>query len=84
MTFESPIKARVRLTTPGNEVIESEVYLGDLPLMTDKGTFVVNGAERVVVSQLSRSAGIYFRDSLNLSLCVGVFRHAYPVRRPVG
>lgn len=67
VTFEAPIKARVRLTS-GQEVIESEVYLGDLPLMTDKGTFVVNGAERVVVSQLSRSAGIYFRDSLNLQL----------------
>ncbi|MBB6053341.1 DNA-directed RNA polymerase subunit beta [Armatimonas rosea] len=65
MTFEVPIKAKVRLTSPGQEVIESEVYLGDLPLMTEKGTFVINGAERVVVSQLSRSAGIYFRDSLS-------------------
>jgi DNA-directed RNA polymerase subunit beta len=65
VTFEVPIKAKVRLTSPGQEVIESEVYLGDLPLMTEKGTFVINGAERVVVSQLSRSAGIYFRDSLS-------------------
>ena len=68
VTFEVPIKAKVKLMSRDNEVIESEVYLGDLPLMTEKGTFVVNGAERVVVSQLSRSAGIYFRDSLNLGL----------------
>ena len=68
VTFESPIKASVRLTLPSGEVKESEVYLGDLPLMTEKGTFVVNGAERVVVSQLSRSAGIYFRDQLNMNL----------------
>ena len=81
VTFESPIKARVRLTG-GQEVIESEVYLGDLPLMTDKGTFVVNGAERVVVSQLSRSAGVYFRDSLNLSLNWEFFATLIPSEGP--
>ncbi len=48
-------------------MIESEVYLGDLPLMTDKGTFVINGAERVVVSQLARSPGVYFKDTLDFS-----------------
>jgi DNA-directed RNA polymerase subunit beta len=83
VTFESPIKARVRLIGGGGqEVIESEVYLGDLPLMTDKGTFVVNGAERVVVSQLSRSAGIYFRDSLNLSLNWEFFATLIPSEGP--
>ncbi|MCE5197867.1 MAG: DNA-directed RNA polymerase subunit beta [Armatimonadota bacterium] len=66
-TFEAPIKARVRLTAQEKEVIESEVYLGDLPLMTDKGTFVINGAERVVVSQLARSPGVYFKDTLDYS-----------------
>ena len=81
VTFESPIKARVRLLGP-QEVIESEVYLGDLPLMTDKGTFVVNGAERVVVSQLSRSAGIYFRDALNLSLNWEFFATLIPSEGP--
>jgi DNA-directed RNA polymerase subunit beta len=81
VTFESPIKAKVRLIG-GQEVIESEVYLGDLPLMTDKGTFVVNGAERVVVSQLSRSAGIYFRDSLNLSLNWEFFATLIPSEGP--
>src|SRR5437588_6465785 len=67
MTFESPIKARVQLTQSNKEMIESEVYLGDLPLMTDKGTFVINGAERVVVSQLARSPGVYFKDNLDFS-----------------
>jgi len=67
VTLESPIKARVRLSSSGSEVIESEVYLGDLPLMTDKGTFVINGAERVVVSQLARSPGVYFKDTLDFS-----------------
>ncbi len=82
VTFEVPIKARVRLTSPGQEVIESEVYLGDLPLMTAKGTFVINGAERVVVSQLSRSAGIYFRDSLNLQLEWQFFATLIPSEGP--
>jgi DNA-directed RNA polymerase subunit beta len=67
MTFESPIKARVLLRQASKEEIESEVYLGDLPLMTDKGTFIINGAERVVVSQLARSPGVYFKDSLDFS-----------------
>ena len=66
-TFEAPIKARVRLTPANKEVIESEVYLGDLPAMTDKGTFVINGAERVVVSQLARSPGVYFKENMDLS-----------------
>lgn len=66
-TFEAPIKVRVRLTAQDKEVIESEVYLGDLPLMTEKGTFVINGAERVVVSQLARSPGVYFKDTLDFS-----------------
>jgi DNA-directed RNA polymerase beta subunit len=66
-TYEAPIKARVRLTAGDKEVIESEVYLGDLPLMTEKGTFVINGAERVVVSQLARSPGVYFKDTLDYS-----------------
>jgi len=67
MTFESPIKAKVLLKQANKEEIESEVYLGDLPLMTDKGTFIINGAERVVVSQLARSPGVYFKDTLDFS-----------------
>jgi DNA-directed RNA polymerase subunit beta len=67
MTFEASIKAKVELTQANKDVIESEVYLGDLPLMTDKGTFIVNGAERVVVSQLARSPGVYFEENLSFS-----------------
>ncbi len=66
MTFEVPIRAKVRYgRVEGGvpmEITESEVYLGDLPLMTDKGTFIINGRERVVVSQLIRSSGVYFEN----------------------
>src|SRR3989442_812109 len=67
MTYERPIKAIVRLRSAGREVVESEVYLGDLPIMTARGTFVVNGVDRVVVSQLARSPGVYFNDSIDFS-----------------
>ncbi len=61
VSFEAPLKAVVELTNKvTGEVKESEIYLGDYPWMTDRGTFVINGAERVVVSQLIRSAGIFF------------------------
>ncbi|MCG9894851.1 MAG: hypothetical protein MH204_05200, partial [Fimbriimonadaceae bacterium] len=59
LTYEAPIKATVRLGGPDREVIESEVYLGDLPLMTEKGTFIINGTERVIVSQLSLSGTLF-------------------------
>jgi len=78
MTYEAAIKAKVRLTGAGKEVIESEVYLGDLPLMTEKGTFVINGAERAVVSQLARSPGVYFKDTLDLSGRVLYFATVIP------
>ena len=61
ISFEAPLKANVELTNKvTGEVKEQEIYLGDYPWMTDRGTFVINGAERVVVSQLIRSAGIFF------------------------
>jgi len=67
-TYEAPLKVVVRLLNRSvGEVKESEVYLGDLPLMTDNGTFIVNGAERAVVSQLSRSPGVYFKDTMDYS-----------------
>jgi DNA-directed RNA polymerase subunit beta len=60
-TFEAPLKAVVELTNKiTGEVKEQEIYLGDYPWMTARGTFVINGAERVVVSQLIRSAGVFF------------------------
>ncbi|MCH8980009.1 MAG: hypothetical protein IH945_12325, partial [Armatimonadetes bacterium] len=68
LTFEAPIKATVRFGGKDREVIESEVYLGDLPLMTDEGTFVINGRTRVIVSQLSRSPGLYFEEDVDTSM----------------
>jgi len=66
-TFERPIKARVVLRTPSGDMQETEVYLGDLPIMTERGTFVINGVDRVVVSQLARSPGVYFNDNIDFS-----------------
>src|SRR5690349_159023 len=61
VSFEAPLKATVELTNKvTGEVKEQEIYLGDYPWMTERGTFVINGAERVVVSQLIRSAGVFF------------------------
>ncbi len=67
-TFEAPLKARVWLHhRRTGEIKESEVYLGELPIMTENGTFVINGPERCVVSQLARSPGVYFRDTIDFS-----------------
>ncbi len=61
VSYEAPLKAKVELTNKvTGEVKEQEIYLGDYPWMTSRGTFVINGAERVVVSQLIRSAGVFF------------------------
>ncbi len=61
VSYEAPLKATVELTNKvTGEVKEQEIYLGDYPWMTERGTFVINGAERVVVSQLIRSAGVFF------------------------
>ncbi len=72
MTYAAPLKATLRLIVwedleegerrPG-DIIEKEVYLGDLPLLTELGTFIINGAERVVVSQLHRSPGVIFEEN---------------------
>ena len=61
VTYSAPLKVRVRLINKETgEVKEQEVFMGDFPLMTETGTFIINGAERVVVSQLVRSPGVYF------------------------
>jgi DNA-directed RNA polymerase subunit beta len=67
MTFSAPLTVKARLVKkvtaegePLGEITEQEVFMGDFPLMTDQGTFIINGAERVVVSQLVRSPGVYF------------------------
>ena len=60
-TYAAPIKVQVRLRNKETEEIkEQEIFMGDFPLMTDAGTFVINGAERVIVSQIVRSPGVYF------------------------
>ncbi|MBI4431971.1 MAG: DNA-directed RNA polymerase subunit beta [Candidatus Omnitrophica bacterium] len=64
MTYSAPLKIRVRLKTP-KDTKEQEIYLGDLPLMTETGTFVVNGDERVIVSQLHRSPGVSFEKTIH-------------------
>ncbi len=73
MTFAAPLRATLRLVSrdketpdkPIKDVVEQSVFLGELPLMTDQGTFIVNGAERVVVSQLHRSPGVFFDETMH-------------------
>ena len=61
VTYAAPLRVRARLLNKETgEIKESEVFMGDFPLMTDSGTFVINGAERVIVSQLVRSPGVYY------------------------
>ena len=65
-TFEAPLFAKVRLVDKETgEIKESEVYMGEIPVMTPRGTFLINGAERVVISQLARSPSVYFRDTID-------------------
>lgn len=66
VSYEAPLKAKVELANKvTGEVKEQEIYLGDYPWMTSRGTFVINGAERVVVSQLMRSSGVFFTSDLH-------------------
>ncbi len=66
--YAAPIRATLRLINSGTgEIKEQEVFMGDFPLMTDSGTFIINGAERVLVSQLVRSPGAYFADAIDKS-----------------
>ena len=70
LTYSVPLKAKLRLSSvddsdEASETIEQEVFLGDLPWMTHRGTFIINGAERVIVSQLHRSPGVFFGQSIH-------------------
>jgi len=73
MSYGAPLKATLRLVVREGEgedakvkdIIEQDVFLGELPLMTEKGTFIINGAERVVVSQLHRSPGVFFDETIH-------------------
>ena len=61
MTYQAPLLTEVRLTNKETgEIKEQLVFMGDFPMMTDQGTFIINGTERIVVSQLVRSPGVYF------------------------
>ena len=65
LTYESPLRVKLKLTNNRTkENKEQEVYFGDIPTMTNRGTFIINGVERVVVSQLIRSSGVYFTANL--------------------
>jgi len=64
MTFGAPLKIKLRFVRQG-EAKEQDVYMGELPLMTETGTFIINGAERVIVSQLHRSPGISFEETIH-------------------
>ncbi|MBQ8087891.1 MAG: DNA-directed RNA polymerase subunit beta [Clostridia bacterium] len=65
-TYAAPLKVTVRLTNRDTqEIKESEVFMGDFPLMTEHGTFIINGAERVIVSQLVRSPGVYYSKTID-------------------
>ena len=67
-TYAAPMRVTARLyNKETGEVKESEVYMGDFPLMTDSGTFIINGAERVIVSQLVRSPGVYYGMTHNVT-----------------
>ena len=71
LTYSAPLKAKLRLSTKDEETeefvnsVEQEVYLGNLPFMTESGTFIINGAERVIVSQLHRSPGVAFAQTVH-------------------
>lgn len=65
-TYAAPLKVRVRLRNKETEEIkEQEIFMGEFPLMTDSGTFIINGAERVIVSQIVRSPGVYYASELD-------------------
>jgi DNA-directed RNA polymerase subunit beta len=89
LTFEAPLKATLRLVKweprEGGqrkfiEAEEAEIYLGDIPLITERGTFIVNGAERVIVSQLHRSPGIFFQEKIHPNGTTLYFAKVIPYR----
>ncbi|MBR4903986.1 MAG: DNA-directed RNA polymerase subunit beta, partial [Selenomonadaceae bacterium] len=67
-TYAAPVRVKVKLLNKAKgEVKEQEVFMGDFPIMTSTGTFIINGAERVIVSQLVRSPGAYYDKAIDLS-----------------
>ncbi|MGA7306569.1 MAG: DNA-directed RNA polymerase subunit beta [Rhodothermales bacterium] len=87
LSFSVPLKARLRLSSRDDEdedepeeAVEQDVYLGNLPFMTERGSFVINGAERVVVSQLHRSPGVFFGQSVHPNGTVLYSARVIPLR----
>ena len=78
-----PMKVSVRLRNKETEEIkEQEIFMGDFPLMTEAGTFVINGAERVVVSQIVRSPGVYYGKEIDLKTDLPLLtHHRHPLPR---
>ncbi|MHA6253400.1 DNA-directed RNA polymerase subunit beta [Oceanobacillus sp. CAU 1775] len=81
VTYNAPLRVKVRLlNNETGEVKEQEVFMGDFPLMTDTGTFIINGAERVIVSQLVRSPSVYFNEKIDKNGKRGVAATVIPNR----
>ncbi|MFH1518996.1 MAG: DNA-directed RNA polymerase subunit beta [Candidatus Omnitrophota bacterium] len=64
-TYAAPLRVRLRLVDPSREVREQEIYLGDIPLMTETSSFIINGDERAIISQLQRSPGVFFEEEVH-------------------
>jgi DNA-directed RNA polymerase subunit beta len=80
-TYAAPLKVQARLFNhETGEVKEQEIYLGDMPVMTESGTFIINGAERVIVSQLVRSPSVYFGNEMDKNGRVSVTSQIIPTR----
>src|SRR5690625_1203462 len=81
VTYNAPLRVKVRLiNNETGEVKEQEVFMGDFPLMTDTGTFIINGAERVIVSQLVRSPSVYYNDKIDKNGKRGITATVIPNR----
>src|SRR5699024_6737168 len=81
VTYNAPLRVRVRLiNNETGEVKEQEVFMGDFPLMTDTRTFIINGAERVIVSQLVRSPSVYYNDKIDKNGKKGITATVIPNR----
>lgn len=79
VTYAAPLRVKARLLNKETgEIKESEVFMGDFPLMTESGTFIINGAERVIVSQLVRSPGVYYGMNYDTTGKKAVQHHRHP------
>lgn len=78
-TFGVPVKVRIQLEKKGGEITEKEIFFGEFPVMTDRGTFIINGSERVIVSSIVRSPGVIFKNMNKKGLKSSLFAaNLYP------